>query len=165
VGVLPFHPTIGSEAFILSTLATPVPSHDITRELCHFLEILSLSQHPCEVYQMLPQHQAHNLPLFFCISGSCTFPSVHALLSGVSPSLCRASLMLSLSSMSLFPCLYFLYLFPDGSRPIMFLLSEGNSGQPGLQTLWYFGLTFFSQTMLPFMGVVEYSTTSPSFIN
>jgi hypothetical protein len=29
---LPFHPTIGSEAFILSTLATPVPSHGITKE-------------------------------------------------------------------------------------------------------------------------------------
>jgi hypothetical protein len=36
-GCSPFHPTIGSEAFILSTLATPVPSHDITRELLQFL--------------------------------------------------------------------------------------------------------------------------------
>jgi hypothetical protein len=52
MGVSPFHPTIGSEAFILSTLATPVPSHDITRELLQFLrkscnllpQTLSLSQ-------------------------------------------------------------------------------------------------------------------------
>jgi hypothetical protein len=36
-GCSPFHPTIGSEAFILSTLATPMPSHDITRELLQFL--------------------------------------------------------------------------------------------------------------------------------
>jgi hypothetical protein len=30
-GCSSFHPTIGTEAFILSTLATPMPSHDITR--------------------------------------------------------------------------------------------------------------------------------------
>jgi hypothetical protein len=29
------------------------------------------------------------------------------------------------------------------------------------QTLWYFGLMLFSHTMLPFMGVVDCSTTSP----
>jgi hypothetical protein len=29
------------------------------------------------------------------------------------------------------------------------------------QTLWYFGLTFFSQSMPPFMGVVDGSTTGP----
>jgi hypothetical protein len=27
--------------------------------------------------------------------------------------------------------------------------------------MWYFGLTFFSHTMLPFMGVVDFSTTGP----
>ena len=70
-GCSPFHPTIGSKAFILSTLDTPVPSHDITRELYHFSETFSLSQHPCEVYQMLPRHQARNLPLFFWMSGTC----------------------------------------------------------------------------------------------
>jgi hypothetical protein len=36
------------------------------------------------------------------------------------------------------------------------------------KTLWYFGLIascLLSHTMLPFMGVVDYSTTTPSFIN
>jgi hypothetical protein len=36
-GCSPLHPTIGSEESILSTLATLVPSHDITRELSQFL--------------------------------------------------------------------------------------------------------------------------------
>jgi hypothetical protein len=33
------------------------------------------------------------------------------------------------------------------------------------QTLRYFRLTFFSHNMLPFMGVVDYPTKIPSFIN
>jgi hypothetical protein len=41
-GCSSFHPTIGSEAFNLSTLATPVPSHDITREFSQFSRVLSL---------------------------------------------------------------------------------------------------------------------------
>jgi len=69
-GCFPFHPTIGSEEFVLITLATPVPSYDITRELCHFSDTFSMSQHPCKIYQMLPQDQACGLPIFFCISRS-----------------------------------------------------------------------------------------------
>jgi hypothetical protein len=41
---IPFHPTIGSEEFTLSTLATPMPSHDITRESMSFLrDLLSVT--------------------------------------------------------------------------------------------------------------------------
>jgi hypothetical protein len=43
-GCSSFHPTIESEAFILSTLAIPVPSHDITREFSQFSGVMSLSQ-------------------------------------------------------------------------------------------------------------------------
>jgi hypothetical protein len=35
---------MGLEAFILSTLVTPVPRHDITREFSQFLRVLSLFQ-------------------------------------------------------------------------------------------------------------------------
>jgi hypothetical protein len=50
-GCSSFHPTIGTEAFILITLATPVPSHDITREFSHFSRVL---------------------PPFFLLFGSCS---------------------------------------------------------------------------------------------
>ena len=43
-GCSSFHPTIGLEAFNISTLATPMPSHDITRELSLFSRVLSLFQ-------------------------------------------------------------------------------------------------------------------------
>jgi hypothetical protein len=65
-----------------------------------------------KVYQMLTQHQARDL--LFIIRW-------------------RALRVLLSVSIPLFPCLYFLYIFSqDGSRPILFLLSEGNSGQLGL---------------------------------
>ena len=78
-GCSSFHPTIGTQAFIISTLATLVPSHDITREFSQFSSLLSLFQLHLglcslrtfrglplcygldEFYQMLIQHQAHNL--------------------------------------------------------------------------------------------------------
>ena len=41
-GCVPFHPTIDSKAFILSTLATPMPSHDIPREFMPSLREISL---------------------------------------------------------------------------------------------------------------------------
>jgi hypothetical protein len=56
--------------------------------------------------------------------------------------------------------------FQDGSRPNLFLLSEENSSQLGLSysvVLWADIMHFFS--MLPFMGVVDNSTTGPLFIN
>jgi hypothetical protein len=94
------------------------------------------------------------------------FPSVHAFLSGVSPALYRASHAL----LFLFLCLLFFSIFCI-SFPRMVLDLSCSFCQKETrvslvcQTLRYFGLTFFSHTMLPFMGVVEYSTTSPSFIN
>jgi hypothetical protein len=77
-GCLSFHLTIGKEAFILSTLATPVLGHDITKEFSQFSRVLSLFQFlfgSCslqlralslgyglgEVSQMIPRHQAHGL--------------------------------------------------------------------------------------------------------
>ena len=39
-GCSSFQLTIGTEAFILSTLTTPMPSHDITREFSHFSRVL-----------------------------------------------------------------------------------------------------------------------------
>jgi hypothetical protein len=55
---------------------------------------------------------------------------------------CLVSLLLSAEPHVLFlshvssPCLYFMYIFSqDGSQPILFLLSEGNLGQPGLPDL------------------------------
>jgi hypothetical protein len=62
-GCSPFHPTVGSYAFTLSNLATPVPSHDITRENSTNSHRSSLWYNLCEVYQVLPQHQSHNLLL------------------------------------------------------------------------------------------------------
>jgi hypothetical protein len=95
-----------------------------------------------------------------------TFPSVHAFLSGVSPALCRAScapsFLLHVSSLVSIFCISF-------PRMVLYLSCSFCQKETRVslvcQTLWYFRLTFFSQTMLPFMGVVEYSTTSPSFIN
>jgi hypothetical protein len=151
------------KAFILSTLATPVPSHDITRELSQFLrdsfsvsasaQVLfsansqrSLLCHGLgEVYQMLTQHQAHGLLFIISLESSACSP------------LCLSMFFL----VSIF-CISFPRMVLDLSCSFC---QKGTQVSLVCQTLRYFGLTFFSQTMLPFMGVVEYSTTSPSFIN
>jgi hypothetical protein len=77
-GCSPFHPTIGLDAFTLSTLATLVPGHDTTREPFslssqvifkgHSPSLYSwyiFSLHPPslglnEVYHISSQHQPHD---------------------------------------------------------------------------------------------------------
>jgi hypothetical protein len=109
-----------------------VPSHDITREIYAISQRSSLF---------------HNKPVRF-IRCFLNIKLMVFLLSSAYPRscvpLCACALVWCLSGLSaephtLFPsrvsspCLYFLYIFSqDGSPPIMFLLSEGNLGQPGL---------------------------------
>jgi hypothetical protein len=59
-----------------------------------------------------------------------------------------------------------LYLFPRMVLdPSCSFCQKGTRVSLVCHTQWYFGLTFCSQTMLPFMGVVDNSTTGPFFIN
>jgi hypothetical protein len=131
---VPFLPTIGSEAFILSTLATPVPSHDITRELCHLSETFSLSQYPCEVYQMLPQHQARVQVLQVMFS-ALPFGS-HISFRACAPIWCLSSCC-PLSLPSVCVCILPSFFRKVSDLSCSFCQKEARV----CRSLWYFGLT------------------------
>jgi hypothetical protein len=95
-------------------------------------------------------------------SASSSWPSIHYPLE--SSTHLPYELALSSCVSSLVVCVYLSYLpsfwkVPDLSRS--FCQKEARV----CRSLWYFGLTFDSSTMLPFMGVVDNSTTGPFFIN
>jgi hypothetical protein len=120
---------------------------------CNSLEILSLCHSLCEVYQMLPQHQAHDIFsqvmssansqrsffLFYPVTKT-TYQASSS--SSQLESLTRSSSFLLHILVVHFPrCVSFLSSFmcilsclsppQEGSGPVLFLLSEGNSGQSG----------------------------------
>jgi hypothetical protein len=142
-----------------------MPSHYITMEI-YFVSHRSSLFHSKPV-RFIKCFLSIKLVVFLFPSAYLVhvFPYVHVLLSSVSPALCRAShafLLLHESSLASIFCisfprmgLYLSYSFCQKKTLVILVC----------QTLRYFRLTFFSHTMLPFMGVVECSTTSPSFIN
>jgi hypothetical protein len=119
---VPFHPTIGSEEFTLSTLATPVPSHDITRESMPFL------RDPLSITTTL-----RGLSDASSASSSWSSTSGHVFsnfLAGEPRPSCLVSLLLSAEPHACPPLplsLYSLHPFRMVLPPILFLLSEGNS--------------------------------------
>jgi hypothetical protein len=128
---------------------------------------------------MSPQHQAYSLLL----STRCPVSSHRSflLVSLVTRTNYRAfnsSSQLESLTPSLFPCVF--SRLPLLVLPLAFLLLgklwtcyvpyvKMKLGSVWVYRIqWYFRMTAFcilNQSMLPFMGVVEYSTTNPSFIN
>jgi hypothetical protein len=88
-GCSSFHPTIGSEAFILSTLATPVPSHDITREFSQFSRVLSLFFSFCSGPIFCNSELSHSVVastrFLRCSSASSSRPSIRDSLESFAP--------------------------------------------------------------------------------
>jgi hypothetical protein len=135
--------------------------------LCSFLEVF-LCHNLCEVYHMLPQHQAYDLLLRLCFLQipqdpfSCSFLLTKRLKSFCSSSqlesLTHSSLSLCISESRIpsLVCLFLLCLcvyscmpfFPpqEGSGPVLFLLSKETRVKKGRQencTLCYFERTIF----------------------
>ena len=153
-----FHPTIGSEAFILSTLATLVPSHDITREFSQFSGVLSL-------FQLLFGSCFLQLGAF---SLDCAVDEVSQMLFGIKLAAFYSWFVGELHASPLwasalvwcllFPCVCPSYLgrfLPTYLVPSVRLKLRSASPYGTLD--W--------QPMFPFMGVVGDSTTGPFFID
>lgn len=131
---MPFLPTIGLEALILSTMATPVPSHDITRELFHLSKKPSL----CHSIPVRFIRCFLNIKLVFGPFRSC---SLHFLLVRASPS--ELELSSGVSPLVVFfpyrPCVYILpsFFWKVSDLSCSFCLKEARV----CRSLRYFGLT------------------------
>jgi hypothetical protein len=128
---------------------------------------------------MPPQHQAHSLLL--SSHSSVSSQRYFLLFSPVTRTTYQAfssSSQLESLTPSLFPCVFSHLLHPYSPLPFSSSGRLWTCHVPSVRrklrsvwvcrTLWYFGLTtscLLSQTMLPFMGVVDGSTTSPFLIN